>query len=316
MVSTLFQLVGGIGLFLMGMALLTDGLKSFAGDALRRALLQFTGRPVNAFASGVLVTAVVQSSSATTVAVIGFVSAGLLAFPQAVGVVIGASLGTTATSWIVSVIGLKVSVGYYAPPLIGAGAFMKLLASRRALLGASLEIFQAMRAQLMPENHAVSPELHTRIEQAIEETQRFLARIPPPPEEQPASESFVAQIHAIDHLTRLAFRLRVPLALTQALSHKHLEPELRRTLEILDLGQNGLRGTAPDGWLAVMEEKSNALAARYSEDRPEVLRQTAQGGWEPALALNLLDAMRWLERIGYHTWRICHYLGTGKPKIL
>ncbi|HRZ58366.1 MAG TPA: Na/Pi symporter [Candidatus Paceibacterota bacterium] len=79
------------------MVLLTDGLKAFAGDALRRWLIRFAGTPAKAFASGVLVTAIVQSSSATSVTVIGFVSAGLLTFPQAVGVVLGAILGTTGT---------------------------------------------------------------------------------------------------------------------------------------------------------------------------------------------------------------------------
>lgn len=73
----------------------------------------------------------VQSSSATTVTLIGFVSAGLLTFPQAVGVVFGASRGTTGTGWIVSVLGLKVSLGYCALPLVGVGAFLRLLASGR-----------------------------------------------------------------------------------------------------------------------------------------------------------------------------------------
>src|SRR5690606_15462357 len=131
MTELLFQLTGGIGLFLLGMVLLTDGLKAFAGEALRRALVRFTGTPLKAFTSGALVTLVVQSSSATTVTVIGFVSAGLLAFPQAVGVVMGASLGTTGTGWIVSVLGLKVSVGFYALPVVGIGAFMRLLGSGR-----------------------------------------------------------------------------------------------------------------------------------------------------------------------------------------
>jgi phosphate:Na+ symporter len=131
MTGTFFYLIGGIGLFLLGMSLLTDGLKAYAGDALRQALVRFTGRPSKAFVSGALVTALVQSSSATTVTVIGFVSAGLLTFPQAVGVVIGASLGTTSTGWIVSVLGLKVNLGYYVLPLIGAGALMKLLGPGR-----------------------------------------------------------------------------------------------------------------------------------------------------------------------------------------
>jgi phosphate:Na+ symporter len=131
MTDMFFKLFGGIGLFLMGMVMLTDGLKAFAGDSLRVALLRFTGRPAKAFAAGCAVTMLVQSSSATTVAVIGFVSAGLISFPNAVGIVMGASLGTTATGWIVSVLGLKVSVGLYALPLVGVGAFMNLLGRDR-----------------------------------------------------------------------------------------------------------------------------------------------------------------------------------------
>lgn len=131
MVTLVFELLGGIGLFLMGMLMLTDGLKEFSGDALQRALVRFTGTPLRAFGSGALVTAVVQSSSATTVTVIGFVSAGLLSFPQAIGVVFGASLGTTGTGWIVAVLGLKVSVGFYALPLVGIGAFLKMLGRGR-----------------------------------------------------------------------------------------------------------------------------------------------------------------------------------------
>lgn len=142
MLLTSFALLGGIGLFLLGMVLLTDGLKAFAGDALRDALVRFTGTPVTAFASGTLVTLMVQSSSATTVAVIGFVSAGLLTFPQALGVVFGASLGTTGTGWIVSVLGLKVSLGTYALPIIGVGALLRLLGkSRWRSLGLALAGF-------------------------------------------------------------------------------------------------------------------------------------------------------------------------------
>jgi phosphate:Na+ symporter len=113
------------------MVLLTDGLKAFAGQALQRALVRFTGTPARAFASGAVVTLMVQSSSATTVTLIGFVSAGLITFPQAVGVVMGASLGTTGTGWVVSVLGLKVSLGFYALPLVGIGALMRLLMQGR-----------------------------------------------------------------------------------------------------------------------------------------------------------------------------------------
>ena len=131
MTDSLFTLLGGVGLFLLGMTLLTDGLKAFAGDTLRRALVRFTGKPLTALVSGVLATALVQSSTATTMTMIGFVSAGLLTFPQALGVVLGSSLGNTSTGWLVSAVGFKISIGHYALPLVGLGAFVRLLAPAR-----------------------------------------------------------------------------------------------------------------------------------------------------------------------------------------
>lgn len=114
------------------MILLSDGLKAFAGDSLRTALLRFTGKPVTAFVSGATVTAMVQSSSATTLATIGFVSAGLITFPQSIGILFGASLGTTSTGWLVSTLGLKFSIGLLALPLTGLGAFLRLLGRGKA----------------------------------------------------------------------------------------------------------------------------------------------------------------------------------------
>ncbi len=137
-----FQLFGGIGLFLLGMSLMTDGLKAAAGEALQKALVRFTGTPFKAFLSGTAATLMVQSSSATTVTLIGFVSAGLLAFPQAVGFVFGASLGATGTGWIIASLGLKISLGFYALPLMGVGAFLNLLGrGRRKALGIALAGF-------------------------------------------------------------------------------------------------------------------------------------------------------------------------------
>lgn len=142
MSDILFPFIGGIGLFLIGMMLLSEGLVSFAGPALRSALIRFTGTPFKAFLSGTLTTALVQSSSATTVTIIGFVSAGLITFTQAVGFVIGTSLGNTATGWIVAVIGLKIKFGFYTLPLIGIGALLKLLGRGRVRdLGVALAGF-------------------------------------------------------------------------------------------------------------------------------------------------------------------------------
>lgn len=131
MVDVIFPLLGGIGLFLLGMAVLSDGLVGFAGAALRRALLRFTGTPWRAFTSGAITTILIQSSTATTVTLIGFVSAGLIGYSQAIGVVIGASLGTTATGWLVAGLGLKINLGFYTLPLIGIGAFLRVLGRGR-----------------------------------------------------------------------------------------------------------------------------------------------------------------------------------------
>jgi len=520
MTALLFKLVGGIGLFLMGMILLTDGLKAFAGDALRRALIRFTGTPLKAFGSGTFVTLLVQSSSATTVTVIGFVSAGLLTFPQAVGVIFGASLGTTGTGWIVSVLGLKVSLGFYALPLVGIGAFLKLLAPARwkalgtALAGfglifigietlqesmsglsgifnladlpstgfwghffamgigivmtvvmqsssaavattltglhtgainfeqaASLVIgaaigttvtgalaaiggsvpakrtalahvlfnsatgliaiillpvflwliqlaqehlelsagaislaafhtafiafgvvlflpfihsFSRWIERLLPDKGPVlarhlddtvlsvpdvalettrralsetacelfsvvehasfgdgwaSESLLEPIQDALERIQIFSAKIPPITEHAPLSVSRVAQMHAIDHLTRLCASLPPRVGVRRALAHEHLRGGLVIYRELLDLGKQGLRQTAPNDWVALIEKKSANLAELRRKERPAVLEQTASGGWGTHLALEVLDAMRWLDRVGYHAWRICYYLG-------
>lgn len=125
------SLLGGIGLFLLGMTLLTDGLKAVAGEALKNILSKFVKGPVSAISSGTLVTVLVQSSSATTLATIGFVSAGLLTFPQTLGVLLGAKLGTTSTGWIVAALGLRFSITAFALPFIGVGALARLLTKGR-----------------------------------------------------------------------------------------------------------------------------------------------------------------------------------------
>ena len=124
-------LISGLGIFLLGMILLTDGLKSLAGEALRRILTRAVRGPVSGVGWGALVTALVQSSTATTLTTIGFVSAGLLTFAQSVGVIFGANLGTTSTGWIVSQLGFKVSLGSYAPPIVLLGVFLRLIFKSR-----------------------------------------------------------------------------------------------------------------------------------------------------------------------------------------
>ena len=94
--SSAVTIVGGLGLFLLGVHHLTEGLKGLAGDSLRRALQAMVGGRLSAIVSGALFTVLIQSSTATTLTVIGFVSAGLVTFAQSVGVIIGATFGTTS----------------------------------------------------------------------------------------------------------------------------------------------------------------------------------------------------------------------------
>lgn len=113
--------LGGIGLFLLGMRLMTDGLTTAAGDTLRVILTAATRSRLRAIFSGILITALVQSSSAVIFTTIGFVNASLLSLPQAVGVIFGSNLGTTLTSWIVALIGFNLDLQVVALPAIGLG---------------------------------------------------------------------------------------------------------------------------------------------------------------------------------------------------
>lgn len=525
MLSTLFQLLGGIGLFLIGMTLLTDGLISFAGDSLRRALLRFTGTPFRAFASGTLVTLVVQSSTATTVTLIGFVSAGLLGFAQALGFVMGASLGNTGTGWLVATLGLKISLGFYTLPLIGIGAFLKMLgrgrwpalgmalagfgmlfvgidtmqsgmhgitdqftlsalgedaiwhhlltmfigivmtvilqsstamaattltaldagainftqaatliigaaigttmtgvlaaiggsilARRTALayvlfnlssglialailplllwlietaqqhmhlqagavglaafhtlfigIGVALFLPHAARfarliERLLPERDpspashlddsqlqvpevalsathqaltqtaielfapigavcarhggdtlapVLTPSRQQQMQQALDATQSFFARIPLDDVQDHLADARLAQMHVIDHLLRLQARASAPLPLTMSNPPDILTQACDITASLLQLGMEGLAGQAPANWQAIMSQQADELTALRLQARNLIMHETASGYRTAAQALHILDGMRWLERIGHHAWRICHYL--------
>ncbi|HEY1406168.1 MAG TPA: Na/Pi symporter, partial [Spirochaetota bacterium] len=124
-------LLGGIGLFILGMILMTDALKTLAGDTLRVMLIRFTGGRFRSIATGIGITALMQSSHATLITTIGFVSAGLLSFEQSIGIVIGAHIGTTSTGWLVSILGLKLNMSLFLLPLLGLGAMFRLLGRER-----------------------------------------------------------------------------------------------------------------------------------------------------------------------------------------
>ncbi|MBK9170067.1 MAG: Na/Pi cotransporter family protein [Bryobacterales bacterium] len=499
------------------MVLLTDGMKAFAGDALRRYLVRFTGTPRNAFVSGALATALVQSSSATTVTMIGFVSAGLLTFSQAVGVMMGASLGTTSTGWIVSVLGLKGGVGYYAMPLIGAGVFLRLLGPPRwrplglaaagfglifvgigtlqeamralsgvfqlsnlpsggflghlvtmfigiamtvmlqsssaavattltalhtesinfdqaatlvigasigttvtgalASIGASVSAkrtalalvlfnsatgfiaivllpvlllaiewaqrhlaldagarslaafhtgfialgvavflpfvdrFAAWVRRLLPDKgpaltahldatllnvpavaleatrrslretaaelfgaaagtmgQELDPSRRARIDKAVNQLQDFFSRIPAEAQEQGASELRVSLLHAVDHIVRLQGHLDPHPSVREVIGHEFLRMPLAECRELLSRAAAGLRGLDSGRWIEEVERRSQALAESNQRHRPALLTQTATGAWKPQEALDLLDALRWLNTVAYHAWRISAHL--------
>jgi phosphate:Na+ symporter len=123
--------LGGLGLLLLGMQILTDGLKAAAGGHLQQFLERSTQTRLRAAASGFAVTAVVQSSSAVVVALLGFTNAGMLKLRQAAWVVFGSNVGTTMTAWIVALIGLKINIGIFAWPLIGIGMLLQLFRKQK-----------------------------------------------------------------------------------------------------------------------------------------------------------------------------------------
>ncbi|MBS3935837.1 MAG: Na/Pi cotransporter family protein [Sulfuritalea sp.] len=119
---------GGLALFLLAMLMMTEGLKTYGGRGLKRLLGRWTSTPLRGVAAGVLVTALVQSSTAVTVSTIGFVNAGLLNLRQALGVVFGTNLGTTMTGWLVSLVGFGFKIDAFALPLIAIGVAWRLIA--------------------------------------------------------------------------------------------------------------------------------------------------------------------------------------------
>lgn len=139
----LLDVLGALGLFLLGMWLMTEGLKLAGGRALEHLLNHWTSSKFRSLASGVLITTLVQSSSAVTIALIGFVNAGLMSFSQSVWVVFGSSLGTTFTGWLVTLFGFSVKINAVIFPLVGIGALLRVFSplERGRSLGMALAGF-------------------------------------------------------------------------------------------------------------------------------------------------------------------------------
>ena len=121
LIINIFSLVGSLALFLFGMKTMSEGLEKFAGDRLRSILAAMTKNRVMGVLTGILITALIQSSSATTVMVVSFVNAGLMTLAQSIGVIMGANIGTTVTAWIISAVGFKVDIAAFSIPLLAIG---------------------------------------------------------------------------------------------------------------------------------------------------------------------------------------------------
>lgn len=119
--TDILQLFGSLGLFLFGMKVMSDALMSLAGNKMRKILASMTSNRFFAVFTGFLITAVIQSSSATTLMVVSFVNASLLTLSEAIGVILGAHIGTTITAWLITILGFKVSMSSIALPLVGMG---------------------------------------------------------------------------------------------------------------------------------------------------------------------------------------------------
>ncbi|HOS17317.1 MAG TPA: Na/Pi cotransporter family protein, partial [Bacteroidales bacterium] len=132
-ISFTAQVIGSLALFLFGMKYMSEALQKLSGNKLRNVLASFTSNRFKAALTGVLVTTVIQSSSATTVMVVSFVNAGILNLTNAIGVIMGSNIGTTATAWIITLFGIKYDISAFSIPLIGLGFILMMFKERKSV---------------------------------------------------------------------------------------------------------------------------------------------------------------------------------------
>jgi phosphate:Na+ symporter len=135
-VASLLRIIGSVSLFLYGVKLTSDGIQLVAGERMQKVINFMTGNRLMGVVTGIVVTALVQSSSATTVMVVSFVNAGILTLTQSIGVIMGANIGTTITAWIISLVGFSVNLPALALPIIGIGFTMQVIKWKHHDLGA------------------------------------------------------------------------------------------------------------------------------------------------------------------------------------
>ncbi len=132
----IFEFIGGLGIFLLGIKYMGEGLQKSAGDRLRTILDKFTSNPFMGVLAGMIVTVLIQSSSGTTVLTVGLVNAGFMTLRQSIGVIMGANIGTTITAFIIGF-----DIGAYALPILGIGAFLLFFFKEKRITNIGLTIF-------------------------------------------------------------------------------------------------------------------------------------------------------------------------------
>jgi len=182
-----------------------------------------------------------------------------------------------------------------------------LEAVRRALIDTTVSALEGIAGALHPSESLRGQEAHQRdIVQAVEEIQMFLARIPSDNHAPAGAPSRIALLHVIDHLVRLQNRIAPPSTLRESLRDPQLRAALDLAKSLLQTALVGIRKNAPAGWEHSLEENSKRLAEVRRQGRIAVLDEGLRAS--PEHTLQILDALRWLDRVGYHTWRICLHL--------
>jgi phosphate:Na+ symporter len=189
--------------------------------------------------------------------------------------------------------------------------------TRRALRDSASAMFAHFGSRFAPASHANAA--HGRrdpaadlpspaeVARALEDIPEFLSRIPPLSDSMLLAAEREAQIHAIDHLTRLHDYTELPEDVARVMDHSRLMQDVQACRDILQAARDFLASPSP-GQLETVRAKAAAISERRRQQRALMLHETAQGRWPPNMALDLLDAMRWLDAVAYHVWRICHHL--------
>ncbi|MEZ5949971.1 MAG: Na/Pi symporter [Planctomycetaceae bacterium] len=184
-----------------------------------------------------------------------------------------------------------------------------LEATRMALRETLLEMIRCLSTGLMLGRWSPQRE---DIEAAIRQIQEFLDRLHAHPDDLVLTRSRWEQVHAVDHLWRLSTRLKPGLSVRPFLAQDRIGKPAEACQELLRLADACLCGTADSGWPARMQSLSQEIAIIRAEERKRIIEETARGMLGPAEALHLLDAHRWLDRVGHHVWRACVYLSEGQ----